>query len=152
MSTFRERIEGHLVIFFLGTLLTGFLAGIATHQAILKMADLRVVSSAEIQKREDAITEATNHRDALLREKRFLELFLRYALSNLEPFKHQEEYQNPDAFREELDNYIAEFVEEADKSDSIVAVGKGSGRQTTITFRDGSRWTVPPAFRSAVAN
>ena len=43
----RERIENNLIIFFLATLLTGFLAGIGTYEAILNIAHLKVISEAE---------------------------------------------------------------------------------------------------------
>ena len=43
----RERIETNLVIFFLATLFIGFLAGIGTYEAILKIALLKVISEAE---------------------------------------------------------------------------------------------------------
>jgi len=39
----RERIENNLTILFLTTLLTGFLAGIGTYEAILRIAHLRVI-------------------------------------------------------------------------------------------------------------
>ena len=41
------------------------------------------------------------------------------------------------------------YIDAADKSESIVAVGKGQGRQTTISFPDGSQWVVPPGFEAA---
>ena len=53
--------------------------------------------------------------------------------------------------RERLDEYILKYVDNADKSESMVAVGKGHGKQTTITFSDGSEWKVPPDFRGAAA-
>jgi len=41
----KERIENNLVVFFLGALLTGFLAGIGAYQAALKLIDYRPVSN-----------------------------------------------------------------------------------------------------------
>ena len=43
----REKLENNIVIFFLTTLLTGFLAGIGTYQAILKITGLEVVRKGE---------------------------------------------------------------------------------------------------------
>lgn len=43
----RERIENNLVIVFLATLLTGFLAGIGAYEAILNIAHLKVISEAQ---------------------------------------------------------------------------------------------------------
>ena len=56
------------------------------------------------------------------------------------------------AARAQLDEYILEYIDEADKSESLVRVGKGQGKQTTISFPDGSRWTVPPTFKAATAD
>lgn len=41
----KEKIENNLVIFFLGTLLTGFLAGLGTYQGALKLVDYEAVPS-----------------------------------------------------------------------------------------------------------
>lgn len=45
----RERIENNLTIFFLATLLTGFIAGIGTYEAILNIAHLKVISEAKYE-------------------------------------------------------------------------------------------------------
>ena len=47
--TLRDRIENKLTVWLLGTLLTGFLAGIATYRTVLEMAQLKTISSAEYQ-------------------------------------------------------------------------------------------------------
>lgn len=47
----RERIEDNLTIFFLATLLTGFLAGIGTYEAILNIAHLKVISEDKYEQR-----------------------------------------------------------------------------------------------------
>jgi hypothetical protein len=44
---FRERIENNIIIFFLATLLTGFIAGIGSYEAILNIAHLKIISETE---------------------------------------------------------------------------------------------------------
>lgn len=38
--TLREKVENHPVVFFLGTLLVGFLGGLGCYQGILEIAHL----------------------------------------------------------------------------------------------------------------
>lgn len=52
----KAKIENNITIWFLGTLLTGFLAGIATYTAVLKIAQLTVVSQ---DKYEELTTQKT---------------------------------------------------------------------------------------------
>jgi hypothetical protein len=80
---------------------------------------------------------------------RFLSLYLRYAQSNLEPFKYSDEYRDTQAFRTALDDYILKFIDESEKAESTVGIGKGHGTQVTVTFADGSKWDVPPGFKAA---
>ncbi len=51
----KERIEKNPIIFFLTVLVSGFLAGIATYQGILKIANLSIVPSAKVEHRRLAI-------------------------------------------------------------------------------------------------
>ena len=46
--TLRERVENNLVIFFLGVLVVGFLAGITVYEGIIEIANLSVVSKHKI--------------------------------------------------------------------------------------------------------
>jgi len=41
--SFRERVENNAVVFFLTALVTGFLTGVGTYEAILRLAQLQVV-------------------------------------------------------------------------------------------------------------
>lgn len=43
----KERVENNLIVYFLGTLLTGFLSGVATYQGALKLVDYSPVPQAE---------------------------------------------------------------------------------------------------------
>ena len=43
----RERIENNITVWLLGTLLTGFLAGIGAYKAIIEIAQLKTISVAE---------------------------------------------------------------------------------------------------------
>ena len=86
----------------------------------------------------------------LLAKDRFLSLYLRYALAHLEPFRLETSDIERKSKRDELDNYILKHIAEADKSESIVKVGKGQGKQTVVSFPDETKWTVPPAFKAAV--
>ena len=48
----KERIENNLVIWFLGALLTGFLSGVGTYEAVLRIAHLDVVPANSYLKKE----------------------------------------------------------------------------------------------------
>ena len=50
---FKDKIENNITLFFLGVLLTGFLAGIGTYKAILEIAKLEVVPENIINQRSD---------------------------------------------------------------------------------------------------
>lgn len=52
----RERIENNLVVFFLATLLAGFLAGIAAYRSVLDIAQLEVVPREMVNRAEQAKT------------------------------------------------------------------------------------------------
>jgi len=58
----KEKIENNAAIFLLGALVTGFLAGVSTYQAILKIAKLEVVheSSLRTTGRDGQVTEIVN--------------------------------------------------------------------------------------------
>ena len=57
--TLRKRIEDNVAIWLLGSLLTGFLSGVATYQAILDIAGLKPVAEARL---DDANPGARNAR------------------------------------------------------------------------------------------
>lgn len=58
-ASLKERIENNLVVFFLGTLVTGFLAGLGVYQGGLKLVDYSPVSNSTLQAlREDVETRA----------------------------------------------------------------------------------------------
>ncbi|MDP2268815.1 MAG: hypothetical protein Q8K46_06565, partial [Deltaproteobacteria bacterium] len=46
----RERVENHPVVFFLGVLLAGFTAGLATYQGALKLIDYTTVPASEYKR------------------------------------------------------------------------------------------------------
>ena len=48
-QTLKERIENNLVVFFLATLLSGFLAGLATYQGALKLVDYTPTSNDSLR-------------------------------------------------------------------------------------------------------
>ena len=61
--TLRERVENNAAVFFLATLVIGFLAGLGTYEAILRMADLAPTSRAEIARmRRDGVELAEANR------------------------------------------------------------------------------------------
>ena len=132
---FKETIEKNTMVWFLGALLTAFLAGIGAYEGVIRISGQTVASRADIVR-------STLELEALRKKERFLSLFLRYEQAKV--FKDKTEA------RDALDKYIESFISEADKAESVVKIGRGSGRQTIITFNDGSRWLVPPDFRSAI--
>jgi len=134
----KKRIENHLVVFFLSTIVTGFLAGLGAYRGILRIAKLEVISQVQGQRFEMLATKDM-----------FLSLYLRYALANLEPFRFEVTEDERKAAREKLDEYMLKYIDAADKTEAIVSIGKGQGTQTTIKFPDGSIWIVPPGFKAA---
>ena len=136
----KERVEQNVVVWFLGAIVTGFLAGIGTYEAVLRIAKLEVMSQNQRQRYE-----------MLLIKDRFQSLYLRYALAHLEPFKFEATDEDRKAAKAQLDEYILNYIHKADQTESTVAVGKGHGKQTTLEFPDGSVWVVPPDFRAATA-
>ena len=137
----KQRIEDNPAIFFLGAIVAGFLAGIGAYDATLRIARLEVVSQSRLADHE------------MLRTKdQFMSLYLRWALMHLPPFGFEHTDEEREAAQQKLDAYMLGYIDTADKSESIVAVGKGQGRQTTISFPDGSQWVVPPAFEAATAD
>ena len=136
-----QRVKDNPVVFFLGAITAGFAAGIGAYDATLRVARLDVVSQSQMADHE------------MLRSKdQFLSLYLRWALMNLPPFGFEHTDDERQAAQQKLDAHMREYIDAADKSESMVAVGKGQGRQTTISFPDGSQWSVPPAFSAATAN
>ena len=134
----KERVENNAIVWFFGAVVTGFVAGIGAYEGVLEIAKSEVVS-------QDRMTRC----EMLLTKDRFTSLYLRYALAHLDPFRATKTDEDRSIARQNLDDYILEYVDQADKSESLVAVGKGQGTQTTIRFPDGSEWSVPPDFRGA---
>lgn len=131
----KESIEKNSMIWFLGAVLTAFLAGIGAYEGTIRITGQTVANRADI-------VHSTKELEALRKKDRFLSLFLRY--------EQAKSFEDKAEARDALDQYIDSFIDEADKSESVVRIGKGSGKQTTISFPDGSRWLVPPDFRSAI--
>lgn len=48
MATLRERVENHPVVFFLGVILAGFLAGLAAYEGVLNMSGQTLISSSRL--------------------------------------------------------------------------------------------------------
>ena len=132
---FKETIEKNAIIWFLSALLTAFLAGIGAYESVIRITGQTVVNRSDIDQSKKELS-------ALHKQVKFLSLFLRY--------EQAKSFEDKAQARDALDHYIERFIDEADKAESVVKIGKGSGKQTTITFPDGSRWLVPPDFRSAV--
>ena len=132
---FKETIEKNTMVWFLGALLAAFLAGIGTYEGVIRISGQTVANRADIVR-------SARELEALHKKERFLSLFLRY--EQAKAFKDKTEA------RDALDKYIESFISEADKAESVVKIGRGSGRQTIITFNDGSKWLVPPDFHSAI--
>ena len=130
----KEIVEKNIVIWFLGTLLVGFLAGISTYEGIMRISGRQAVSKYEWDKAKEKI-------DVLKKKERFLSLFLRY--------EQAKDFEKKSFAREALDEYIEKFIDESDRLESTIGVGKGAGKQTTINFPDKTSWIVPPDFRSA---
>ena len=55
LPSLKERIENNLVVFFFGTLLTGFLAGLAVYQGALKLVDYTPVSNDALRTLKDDV-------------------------------------------------------------------------------------------------
>jgi len=132
--SFKETLEKNIVLWFLGTLLVGFLAGISTYEGIMRISGRQAISK-------DVWSNAKQNIDILKKKERFLSLFLRY--------EQAKEFEEKAFAREALDEYIEKFIDESDRFESTIGVGKGAGKQTTINFPDGTHWIVPPDFRSA---
>ena len=56
MQGLKEKVENNVVVWLLGTLLTGFLAGIATYQGALKIMNLETISSDRLKQLEKSVT------------------------------------------------------------------------------------------------
>lgn len=56
-STIREKIEQNFTIWFLGTLITGFIAGISVYKGILEIAKLQVISTSNLENKAKRILE-----------------------------------------------------------------------------------------------
>lgn len=144
----KERIENNAVVWLLGTVVVAFMAGIGAYEFFVRVAGLQLVPKAEVEAHQKVVDDLKSKGVAQNKQIRFLSLYLRYALANLEPFKFEPEFQDP-AIRTALDDYILQFIDDSEKAESTVAIGKGHGTQVTVTFPDGSRWAVPPGFKAA---
>jgi hypothetical protein len=60
----RTRVEENVTIWLLGTLLTGFLAGIGVYRAIQDMAGLKIMSAAELKASSEQLAEMAQKKDA----------------------------------------------------------------------------------------
>lgn len=56
MANIKEKIENNIVVWMLGILLTGFLAGIATYEGALEIQNLETISKERIKKLEECTT------------------------------------------------------------------------------------------------
>ena len=130
----KESIEKNFTIWFLSAILGAFLVGIGAYESIIRITGQTVANRADIVR-------STKELESLRKKERFLSLFLRY--------EQAKSFEDKAEARDALDQYIESFIDEADKAESVVKVGKGSGKQTTISFPDNSKWLVPPDFRSA---
>jgi len=90
---------------------------------------------------EGRLLASTNGIKRKKKKERFLSLFLRY--------EQAKDFKKKSFAREALDEYIEKFIDESDRFESTIGVGKGAGKQTTINFPDKTSWIVPPDFRSA---
>ena len=122
------------MVWFLGALLTAFLAGIGAYEGIIRI-------TGQIVTNEAVIVQSEKELEYLHKKEMFLSLYLRY--------EQTKTFEDKAEARDALDKYINNFIKEADKAESVVKIGKGSGKQTIISFPDGSMWMVPPDFRSA---
>lgn len=60
MTNIKEKIENNVVVWMLGTLLTGFLAGIATYKGALEIMSLETIGKERLKQLENAATPNTN--------------------------------------------------------------------------------------------
>lgn len=81
MASLRSRIEEHPVLWALGSVLTGFLAGIGAYQGILRIAKLEVVSAYELQrtaKVDERVEKLEKELVALTAREKFFRTYLAY--------------------------------------------------------------------------
>ena len=140
----KDKIESNAVVWFLGAIVVAFGAGIGAYEFVVRVAGLEVVPRAETNALRSQLNDVQSADVTQKKQVRFLSLYLRYTLANTPLFQADDK-----AARAALDDYMTKFIDDADKSESTVAVGKGHGTQVTITFPDGSSWPVPPDFRGA---
>ena len=55
MAGIKEKIENNIVVWMLGTLLTGFLAGIGTYKGALEIMSLETVGKERLKQLESAV-------------------------------------------------------------------------------------------------
>jgi hypothetical protein len=60
MTNIKEKIENNVVVWMLGTLLTGFLAGIATYKSALEIQGLETIGKERLKQLENAANNNTN--------------------------------------------------------------------------------------------
>ena len=68
MPTLKERVEDHLGVFFLGALLTGFLAGIAAYGGVLSMSNQTTIAKATLAQLQNANGVLKNDNNDLKKE------------------------------------------------------------------------------------
>ena len=64
--SFKDRVENNLVVFMLGTLLAGFMAGIGVYKGILGIAQLQAVPTYEYTKLKQEVASASANADQTL--------------------------------------------------------------------------------------
>lgn len=108
----------------------------------IELDDAKSTITAKENELTDRSKEVANYK----KKDRFLSLFLRH---------EQQEWNDPGALdeysavRDALDEYVLKFIDESEKDESFVKFGKGQARETTVTFWDGAKWTIPPDLRAA---
>ena len=165
--TIKEKAENHPVIWMLSLLLTGFLAGTATYNAILEIAKMQVVSeNARILKDEEIsiskqklndfnkINEKNNSLnntlnkfkkdfDALKEKEHFVSLYVRYLIAK--------KSNNPNELKDAENALSVQVINLKKKpiSDTYeiytnqVSIGKGIYQSTIKFVYDQSIWPLP---------
>jgi chromosome segregation ATPase len=120
----KEKIESNAVIFFLGTLLIGFLSGIGAYKAIIEIAKLEVISKTEINKLKDSnlqlnrqlsdIKSTSNNSEKIVKEYQSEIKDLNTAISNFQNEKTElnQKLRNTEEINNILNKNIAKYQAE----------------------------------------
>lgn len=123
-----------------GTFVAGYKTSSTVMDAQLNSMQIKLDdANANLATKATELTTSNKEIASYKKKDRFLSLFLRY---------EQEQFDDPDV-RDALDEYVLKFIDESEKDESFVKFGKGQARQTTVTFWDGAKWTIPPDSRAA---